>query len=439
MTVYAYISLIFLLVFIGVSIDIFRNIRSKKLISSKEFNSVEIDHDANIHFDAEDEESEISGWKSNDFLKREEIKREIPLNIDDITPIDGKFLDETTTPLIVCPPTMDGMVAAALMLKHIPWANVQVVYKDYFVKSIWKFMRLKPKPDHIIIIGINAGYVHGRRLIQTFSKMKEQGLKFTWYDNHKWIPVIAKNINDLCYDFQLVSAQIRISNFIRKRFFQQTAPKAEKILTVLDSFYQTGQTNLWSNNWKDLLNYTVVDGTGIQRIRLVKRLAKLAAMKPLDYLFIYQYRKKQKLTKEILRQQAHFVPLHNFSGRMSVVDLRPFHREQSPNGKTYFVFRGEKPTYELPEYAFKIQNPESLLIIQSLTQMELYRRPNSELKLSRLIDITSVNGTQVKIDGRDEKVIINLNISLLKRFFYTVRFLWPPEIQELIEKIKYRL
>ncbi|MFC1850378.1 hypothetical protein ACFL27_09330 [candidate division CSSED10-310 bacterium] len=438
MNIFFYISLFFLLAVAGVSIDLYRFIARTKRPDTIGSDDMQVEHEVTNQFDAEDERETSTGWKAPDFLKRETTPRELPRPLEDISVCDSEFLPPVSNPLIICPPRLDAMVAAAILLRRYEWADVQVISKYFFIKSIWKLIKKTPRPDHFIIIGMEAGYVYGRRFIQTFKRVHEQGIKLAWYDNHTWLPVIAKNISDYCFDFLLVDQAIPISQLIQKRFLTTEDPALADILSTLNPSTETSRDDNWSLKWNELLHYSVDEGSPDMRARLVKKLTRLSPLKPFDHYHIRQYRRRKKLTREILAQQRYSVQL--LKGKtMSILDIRPFHRERAPDGKDYFVFRGEKPTYELMNIAFDTYDCDCILLIPSLSELELIRRPDSDLKLSRLIDLTSVRGTPLKIDGRDDKVTIQLDIPRRRRFYNTLLFRWPLEIPALIKKIADRL
>jgi len=438
MTIFGYLSIFFLIAFLGVGFDLYRKVRQSQVVMEDTLNEIQVEEDSTIELDGEAEREENSGWQAPDFFKKDDIPKEIPQQIDNIVSLNKDFLPKERVPLVICPPTLEGMVSAALMMRFLDWAHVKVVYKDFFVKSLWKIIRMKPNPENIFVVGMSAGYVYGRRLMQTFQKLQEKDIHVAWYDNHKWLPVIAKNLSDYCFDFVLTDSSVSTARLLTKRFANFTDDHTEKILSVLELSDEPGRPNDWSRKWNDLLNYSLVAGTSVTRDRYVRRLSRLSKLKPNDMLNIYRYRRKLEMTRSLLYQQTHIIPLSK-GNRMSVLDIRPLHREKDAQGKVYFVIRGEKPTYELPELAFKIHGSQCVLIIRALDKMELIRSPDSQLKLSHLIDITSVDDNPIKVDGRDERVMIHIDLSSAKRFYNSLLFKWPPEVRALIDMIVTRL
>lgn len=431
-------SLICLIGFAGVSVDIYRKVRKREEKGVFVPDDPSLDLEANRHFDAEEEREGEYNWQAPDFLKKDEVSREVPKKLGEIVYAES-YLTEATTPLIVCPPSLDGMLGAAMLLRRIPWAHVRVINKNFFVKSIFKLTRMKPAPDHIIIVGMESGYVHGRRFIQTFQRVCEQGIKIAWYDNHRWLPIIARNISELCFDFLIVKPDVPVPQLMCKRFCRENDAVAQRIGRIFDSYPQHNEGfDAWTLNWRDLLLYAVHDGKSVLRQRLVKRLSKAARISPLDRLFISRYKKRYALTKRILREQQHFIELSG--GRiMSVLDLRKVHREQASDGKTYFVFRGEQPTFDLTHFAFQDHNCDALFIIHSFKKCEIFSRDETKTKLSRLIDLTWIGDSSIRVDGRDGHVTIFFDIPWKRRMKAIWLFRWPDELPLLFKKIVERL
>jgi len=438
--VYLSLAVVFLVVFVGVSADCVRIYRRNRRATVVWIDEREAEQASVSRIEAEAEREHSTGATFNDQIDRKVSSHSIfPLKCENITSVGRDFIADHTPLVIICPPTFEGLIGAALLKRSFDWAEVRVMNKNYFVKSLWTFTRMSPRPEFLFIVGADAGYVHGRRLVQTLNSLHESGLRVAWYDNHSWLPIIARNIGHICHDFIIAETGVTVGHLVHKRFAHFLDQEADRIVNLTDDLDpENTALDTWSKEWGALLRHALEQRNNNRCAKLVKRLANLSPIRPLDRVSLFDYARKVKLSNQILEQQRHIMVLPR-GVRMSVIDLRPLHREKSFEGTSWFVFRGKRPSQDIHKKAFKQHNADLVLIIRSLLQCDLYRSENSDLKLTRLIDITMINDRPVRIEGHDEHCVIAFDLPLITRLMATLSFRWPADITAFCRKIQERL